>query len=111
MEYFTDATIRFTGRQDLDLINKRLEIALKKANCFRKNSYKLTADNKKIFIELYDNFNFDSVDLLVQTLIAMGLKKFGRDKLIAYQTTACCHFVNYVTKDGEFLTFCRDYQY
>lgn len=115
MEYFTDATIRFKikdGRAvDIEEVDKKISKKLRASGLYEDDSYDLIVtegQKDKLSVVLYHNFEFEAVQTLVDAVLKAGLKKFGRDKLIAYQTTAGCYFKNYVTKDGKFLDFCGD---
>ncbi len=115
MEYFTDASIIFKAPKgktiDIAAIDKTIEKELRSCDMYEDDSYDLiVADDQKdkFIVMLYHNFEFEAVQSLVDAVLKTGLKKFGRDKLIAYQTTAGCYFKNYVTKDGRFLDFCGD---
>lgn len=107
MEYFTEAKIRFKGECDVKALTDTIKKAINEDRGFS-DTFQITKTGDKVEIELLDNFEFSDVRALVDTVLATGLKKFGRDKLIAYQTCAECHFKNYVTKDGKFLDFCGD---
>lgn len=112
MEYFVDAKINFKGDCDLDAVREKINEELEEYVGFEENSYELNIPEKgKLEVILYREFEFYWVEPLVQAVISAGLKKFGRDKLIAYQTAAECYFKNYVTKDGRFLDFCGDCAY
>ena len=114
MEYFVDAKIRFKNKKQMSLddIETKIEANLKRSKdgqCIKNDEYEITqSDNGMIIIELYHDFEFYAVSAIVKAAIKAGLTKYGRDKLIAYQTCAECYFKNYVTKDGEFLDFCGD---
>jgi len=105
MEYFVDANINFKGKINLEEVDKAIKEAV------GKEDFTLQVSNKvkdRLTVSLGSNFDFWSVEDLVKAVLSTGLKKFGRDKLIAYQTAAECYFKNYVTKDGRFLSFCGD---
>ena len=111
MEYFEDAVIRFKCKKDCDIdkVHEVIKKELRKKDLYKESSYAITCKpNNIVEIELFYDFEFYAVEDIVKAAIKAGLKKFGRDKLIAYQTTACVYFKNYVTKDGEFLDFCGD---
>ena len=104
MEYFVDANIMFKGNVDLKMIDDAIKKATKEEDTY---SLEVPKENM-VKVILTSDFNFWNVEKLVKAVLSTGLKKFGRDKLIAYQTTADCYFKNYVTKDGQFLDFCGD---
>ncbi len=107
MEYFVDAQIRFKGDCDLEVVDKAIKEQLE-----GEDNYILEVpEENKLTVTLEHGFDFYSVEPLVKAVLSTGLKKFGRDKLIAYQTCAGCYFKNYVTKAGEFWDFCGDVAY
>lgn len=108
MEYFVNATVKFKGECNLKMVDKKIKERLTAKYCYTENSYAVSKNNDVVEIEHFDNFDFYSVEDLVKAAVSAGLKKFGRDKLIAFQTTAGCYFKNYVTKDGRFLDYCGD---
>ena len=114
MEYFVDAKIRFKNKKHMALndIKSQITNILKRSEngkLISKGSYDISeADNDMIIIELHHDFEFYLVTTIVKAAVKAGLTKFGRDKLIAYQTCAECYFKNYVTKDCKFLDFCGD---
>ena len=115
MEYIEDATIRFKGDCNLQEVDERIREDLVLLRGYRKkdiSGYSLEIPEKgRLNVILDRRFEFYDVEILVRAVLSAGLKKFGRDKLIAYQSCAGCYFKNYVTKDGKFLDFCGDVIY
>ncbi len=107
MEYFVDAKIRFKGNSDI----KAVENAIKEELDYE-DDYELEMTDKGILtVILNHGFEFDSVRQLISAVLSTGMKKYGEDKLIAFQTCADCYFENYVTESGEFMDFCGDCDY
>lgn len=108
MEYFVDANINFKGKINLEEVDKAIKEAVGEEDFTLEISDKA---KDRLTVRLGSDFDFWSVEDLVKAVLSTGLKKFGRDKLVAYQATADCYFKNYVTKAGQFLDFCGDCVY
>lgn len=112
MEYFVDAKINFKGDYDIDIVDKAIKDSFEKEDFrFDEDCYGLDTNEDKLVVILERNFEFEWVESLVEAVKSTGLKKFGEDRLIAYQTCADVYFENYVTEEGYFLDYCGDCDY